>query len=291
MTDLSFNLVGTDERWNFSRSEVQVGRGPSCDLVLPSDQFPMVGREHLIVRLIGSQWWVEDLKSQNGTYLRGNRVDKALISPGDVLRLGADGPELRVEFVPPPEGMPTRVPHTEVQVGPTKPGAAVSVTSVAAPVDRPEVVRLSRDLSKGEETMIEQKINALRNLVVALLVLVLVLGGLLFRQIDQNHQAIKDLDTKASDAVKLFQPKLDERLNQFEMSLNTIENSMKDVDHKIQTHMSSIEKSMNGMDQRILKAEDHFINRLDQEMPTMVEHVIQKEMGKAKEKVQSSKPQ
>lgn len=282
MPELCFELVGTEDNWKFPKPTVRVGRDPTSDLVLPSDQFPMVGRDHLVVRIIDSQYWVEDLKSQNGTYLNGKRVDKALLSPGDKLRLGSDGPELRVEFVTPNEGLLARVPATQVQVQPTKPGASPTSPSDAGPASGAEssqklssANRTLSDISTGEEAMIEQKINVLRNLVVVLLVLVLVLGGLLFRQsqqIDQNRQAIKDLDTKAQNAVALFQPKLDERLNQFETRLDTMQ------------------KSMDSVDQKIRQAEDHFVRRLDQELPTMMEHVVQREISKARDNAQRTSP-
>jgi pSer/pThr/pTyr-binding forkhead associated (FHA) protein len=274
MTELSFELVGSEQRWEFPKAVVRVGRSPTCDLVLPSDQFPMVGTEHLIVRTAGGQCWVEDLKSKNGTYLNGNRVENAQLAPGDVLQLGAQGPELRVGFTL-PEGAPPQVPPTQVQVTPTKVVQPIPPTAASQPPLGSERAAGS-ELSPGEEAMLEQKINALRNLVMVNLVLIVVLAGLLYRvsqQVDQNRQAIKDLDTRAQNAVALFQPPLNDRLNQFE------------------TRLDAMQKSMDGMDQKISRAEDRFVARLDRELPTMVEHVIQREVKKVREEVGSQQPQ
>ena len=272
MTELSFELVGSEQRWKFPKAVVRVGRSPTCDLVLPSDQFPMVGTEHLVVRTTGDQCWVEDLKSKNGTYLNGHRVVNAQLAPGDVLQLGAQGPELRIGFTL-PEGALPQVPPTQVQVTPTEVAQPIPPT---APSQTPlGSERAAGDgLSPGEEAMLEQKINALRNLVMVSLVVILVLAGLLYRlsqQVEQNRQAIKDLDTRAQNAVALFQPRLNDRLNQFE------------------TRLDAMQKSMDGMDQKINRAEDRFIARLDRELPRMAEHLIQTEVKKAAEQAQKAK--
>ncbi|MDA2914294.1 FHA domain-containing protein, partial [Acidobacteriia bacterium AH_259_A11_L15] len=87
-----------------------MGRDPSCDVVLPSDEYSMVSGRHLRIRFERGEYWVEDLESRNGTFLNGRSVRREKLSPGDSLQLGADGPELRVQFEPAPTGAPTRAP-------------------------------------------------------------------------------------------------------------------------------------------------------------------------------------
>src|SRR5207244_7908974 len=54
--------------------------------------------------------FVEDAKGPNGTVLQCKRVERAKLNPADVVRLGKDGPELKVRFIPQSE--PAVVPQT-----------------------------------------------------------------------------------------------------------------------------------------------------------------------------------
>ena len=70
----------------FRRSEVIVGREPTCDCVLPSET---VSAQHARLSFHHGQWWLEDLKSRNGTFLNEERVNTSVvIAPGDQIRCG-----------------------------------------------------------------------------------------------------------------------------------------------------------------------------------------------------------
>src|SRR5579883_966402 len=67
-------------------SSATLGRAPDNTIVLPD---PSVSAHHAAVRQEQGQWWVEDLRSTNGTavnesWLRG----PSPLYPGDVVRLG-----------------------------------------------------------------------------------------------------------------------------------------------------------------------------------------------------------
>jgi len=64
---------------------VIVGRDEGCDLVLDD---PRVSREHVRVRLEGSQYVAEDLGATNTTQLNGAPITKANLLPGDELKVG-----------------------------------------------------------------------------------------------------------------------------------------------------------------------------------------------------------
>ena len=66
---------------------VMVGRDRTCAIVLPH---PAVSRRHARITLSGQAPVLEDLRSANGTYVNENRVDRAVLKPGDVVRFGAD---------------------------------------------------------------------------------------------------------------------------------------------------------------------------------------------------------
>lgn len=66
---------------------IMVGRDRTCAIVLPH---PAVSRRHARITLSGHAPVLEDLKSANGTYVNENRVERAVLKPGDVVRFGAD---------------------------------------------------------------------------------------------------------------------------------------------------------------------------------------------------------
>lgn len=75
---------GGEQRVRMDRPEVRVGRGLENDIVLDSLS---VSREH--ARFLRDGWLVvEDLGSRNGTFVNGERVQRAQIAPGDTVRLG-----------------------------------------------------------------------------------------------------------------------------------------------------------------------------------------------------------
>jgi hypothetical protein len=57
-----------------------IGRGRHCDLVVESAK---VSREHAVLAREGSEWWIEDLCSANGTWFRRARVERRRVEDGD----------------------------------------------------------------------------------------------------------------------------------------------------------------------------------------------------------------
>jgi predicted component of type VI protein secretion system len=75
------------ERRSFSvvRDITVVGRGESCDLRIPLSE---VSRKHCRIVRDGDTLRLEDLGSSNGTYLNAQRIQEALLQPGDSLQVG-----------------------------------------------------------------------------------------------------------------------------------------------------------------------------------------------------------
>lgn len=61
---------------SFATAEVLVGRSPECDFVL-DDQTVSSRHARLVYNL--NQWWFEDLKSTNGSFLDGIRVEEPIV--------------------------------------------------------------------------------------------------------------------------------------------------------------------------------------------------------------------
>jgi pSer/pThr/pTyr-binding forkhead associated (FHA) protein len=61
-----------------------IGRMPGCTIVLSSSQ---VSREHAMIELEGDQVMLVDKNSGNGTLLNGQRVQRAVVQPGDTVQI------------------------------------------------------------------------------------------------------------------------------------------------------------------------------------------------------------
>jgi pSer/pThr/pTyr-binding forkhead associated (FHA) protein len=72
--------------YQFNIPEITIGRDPACDCTL-NDQ--TVSAQHTRLSYHQGQWWVEDLRSTNGTFLNQENVAVPLvITDGDELRCG-----------------------------------------------------------------------------------------------------------------------------------------------------------------------------------------------------------
>jgi pSer/pThr/pTyr-binding forkhead associated (FHA) protein len=67
--------------------ELVIGRAPSCDVATTHDVYS--SSRHARVYLQGSQLWVEDLGSTNGTFVNSERISRQTrLGRGDVLQVG-----------------------------------------------------------------------------------------------------------------------------------------------------------------------------------------------------------
>jgi pSer/pThr/pTyr-binding forkhead associated (FHA) protein len=73
----------------------KVGRDPSCQVQLSGTG---VSRFHLEVFYDGKQWQVSDLKSANGTYLDGERIQQIPLENPIVVEVGQEGPLIRLSL-------------------------------------------------------------------------------------------------------------------------------------------------------------------------------------------------
>jgi pSer/pThr/pTyr-binding forkhead associated (FHA) protein len=95
MYELILELIGKGTRWSFDMAEIRIGRDPNCDLVFPTESYPMVSRSHLLIRMAAERYWVDDLNSSGGTFVNGAQIGVAPLANGDIIQLGADGPQLK----------------------------------------------------------------------------------------------------------------------------------------------------------------------------------------------------
>jgi pSer/pThr/pTyr-binding forkhead associated (FHA) protein len=72
----------------FLRTEgvrVIIGREPPAEIVIADTE---ISRRHAMLVTDGEHWWVIDLKSKNGTYLRGKKIQMAELALGAAISVG-----------------------------------------------------------------------------------------------------------------------------------------------------------------------------------------------------------
>ncbi|MEZ4645892.1 MAG: FHA domain-containing protein [Chloroflexota bacterium] len=71
-----------------------IGRSPRNTVVLNNEY---ASGEHALLTWRGSQWWLEDLGSRNGTLLNEMALaETAVVSPGDIISIG--GTQFKLEL-------------------------------------------------------------------------------------------------------------------------------------------------------------------------------------------------
>lgn len=86
-------------RARFNGSAITIGRHPTCEFQLDTHGDLAVSSRHAEVRAgADGAAMIADLGSTNGTFVNGARVVTHALRDGDVVQLGADGPQLEVRL-------------------------------------------------------------------------------------------------------------------------------------------------------------------------------------------------
>ncbi len=80
-----FRSDGERRSFSVTRDMTVIGRREDCDLRIPLGE---ISRKHCRLVRDGDMLKIEDLGSSNGTFLNGQRVQEALLSPGDSIQVG-----------------------------------------------------------------------------------------------------------------------------------------------------------------------------------------------------------
>jgi pSer/pThr/pTyr-binding forkhead associated (FHA) protein len=80
-----FRSDGERRSFSMARDMTVIGRREDCDLRIPLGE---VSRKHCRILRDGDSLKLEDLGSSNGTFLNGQRVQEAVLSPGDTIQVG-----------------------------------------------------------------------------------------------------------------------------------------------------------------------------------------------------------
>lgn len=106
-----------------TKDRVTLGRRPYNDIVI--DHLAVSG-EHAVLQISGSEAFIEDLNSTNGTYINGKTVKKQLLKNDDVIEIG----KYRIQYVS--EAGAADPSKSSVATGAGAISAAIKVMSGAA---------------------------------------------------------------------------------------------------------------------------------------------------------------
>ncbi|MGB2909108.1 MAG: FHA domain-containing protein [Anaerolineales bacterium] len=89
---------GTSESYEYTLSEVTIGRDPNSNCQLDDNS---ISAQHARLTYQQTQWWVEDLGSTNGTFLNQEPVTTPqVITSGDNLRCGRIVFQIQIGDIP-----------------------------------------------------------------------------------------------------------------------------------------------------------------------------------------------
>lgn len=147
--------------WPLDQQAITIGRRPDNPIVV-ADSFAS-GR-HAMVGWDGARYYIEDLKSSNGTLLNGKPVTRAPLKFGDIIRIGTqeilfedDMPEMGTLIMSGPlTAQPSATPPPVTPVAPAPEPVALQVeipARVASPAPPMPVQPAFPDLLKIAETL------------------------------------------------------------------------------------------------------------------------------------------
>ena len=141
MLRLRWAVQGKDEVLALAADELRIGRGTENEVVLADFS---VSRRHAVIRKEGGAWFVQDLMSTNGIQLNGVTSKRAMLKPGDRLKVGIF--ELQVEEVrePPISGASAKLATAGL---PQVPPAPQTPRMPQVPVGTATIVRSLADFS------------------------------------------------------------------------------------------------------------------------------------------------
>lgn len=76
---------GEEKKIKLEKSKTTLGRGLNVDLTI---QDRLSSRLHCAIELKDNAWHISDLKSRNGTFVNGERIQEARLNVGDRIRIG-----------------------------------------------------------------------------------------------------------------------------------------------------------------------------------------------------------
>lgn len=214
-------------------AELTLGRDPNSGIRFDPDKDDLVGRQHARISRDPAdpyRFKLQDLNSRNGTFLNKLRVVGEMpLQPGDVIQLGAGGPELQFDLDPLPAiyvkatrlGVAGPVGATvqgpaETRVSPTS--GPISGGSSGPSVPPPNAI----GKATVERMIGDTKRKSNRNTMAvgaAALVLVAAAAAWAKRNSDENNRKAEETIAQAQDSIKRVRELAEGRLDSLGKSL------------------------------------------------------------------------
>ena len=114
-----FKKDGSQKAFSLPSDNTIIGRRHDCDLCIPLMD---VSKRHCQLSRNEEDVKIRDLKSRNGTFLNGKRINETMVQAGDYIRIGPLTFLLQIDgvpekIVPPKQAKPkpaAKVPHPKV---------------------------------------------------------------------------------------------------------------------------------------------------------------------------------
>jgi hypothetical protein len=293
--DIEIVVLGESSKWVLNQPRIRIGEAPGCEVGLPAGKYPAVAGEHVTLEV--AEGAVRLRQGSGESFLNGHAAGTgATVRSGDVLRLGAGGPELRIGLLgratvaghtahEPTRviAQPTVASHQPTRVisgpsatvyspAPARQLHATQAAHVSTPQAQPVQAAAAHAAESGNMNSLEGKLKTLRLILLANLALVVLLCVWIFLQgqeLAQTHRDLQALRAQAQTAVGQVMPQLDDRLNAFDQRMDG-------MDAKIATAQDRMVK---GMDAEAKVAEDRMVNRMNAEIPTMLDKYVARKMS------------
>jgi len=131
-----FRADGERRSFSIVRDMTVIGRREDCDLRIPLGE---VSRKHCRMIKDGDTVRLEDLGSSNGTYHNGQRVQEAVLAPGDNVQVGPVTFVVQIDGLPPDEELQPPVKEASQQaMGDFLPVEEVAQSAEASPEAAPD---------------------------------------------------------------------------------------------------------------------------------------------------------
>jgi FHA domain len=137
-----------------TKDKTTLGRRPYNDIVI--DNLAVSG-EHAVLQMVGSDVFIEDLNSTNGTYINGKAIKKQLLTHNDTVEIGKykikylvdEGSDYEKTMIMRPGATPPGFP------APTAPPMA----SPASPPTQPAVIKVLNGAAAGREVALTKVVT------------------------------------------------------------------------------------------------------------------------------------
>jgi serine protease Do len=193
-------------------SELVFGRDPSSSVRFDPDKDDLVGRQHARISRDPNDKYkfaVHDMNSRNGTYVNKKRVTGQMwLTPGDVVQLGAGGPEIQFDIDPLPLHL-VKATRLAMDAAPAAGTTALGMMETRVSGDQGSAsasisgAKPANAIGKATvERMIgETKSHARRNMIVGAAAGLVLIAGIATWQAKRGDSRVRDAQLAASGEI------------------------------------------------------------------------------------------